>query len=584
MKMQRLVRQYRRLLVRWKTSPVDVTLADISDTLSCSPRYARTLLQVMSHSGWLIWSTQPGRGALGNLQCIMNEDALLSLVEENEAKSQVCFIEGKGITTEPEQPAYLQIPFSRPLSLITPSVHISLAERHLVRMVHAGLTRLQESGKPMPDLSHTVECLNNGKLWHFHIQPGLVWHNGETVEPEQLLNALRLQIRLPALSHIIAVELVGQTCIVFQLSRPDWFLAHRLANQAFAFAHPKHKECGLGPFRITQHSNDVLTLVRSEYYHGKKPALSGLEYCISNQSYEYQTQLRLIKGKSTVYDINHEQAETNGFMFLTFNANRNGLGNSQQALIRYLADQAVIELKNEDDDIHTTPQNWTRESKPLSDADTKLPAFLSISYFLTPRSTRLLTKLQKSLKLRGCQLFINSIGPDRWFLQESWEDQDMGLSFIQPGESHWFSLEERFHDSIMIQTFLSESLRLRLSQIFSRAAMTCKGYDRNIHRVMHVLFDKQIIHPLFGYRFRIRSSRSIKGVHFTKEGWPDFTHLWIDESVEAHLPGGDAVSVAINPNKQITQNSSSETFPPKVDSSAYLFSDESLNVNDVCHV
>lgn len=73
MKKERLFRQYTQLLETWGQEVVYVSISNVAELLTITPRYARMIVNEMSREGWLTWKGKPGRGSKGVLQCKINK-------------------------------------------------------------------------------------------------------------------------------------------------------------------------------------------------------------------------------------------------------------------------------------------------------------------------------------------------------------------------------------------------------------------------------------------------------------------------------------------------------------------------------
>ncbi len=168
-----LLRRYNRLLAKYSTHRHELSLAHIADTLACTARYARSLLQEMQEEGWLIWRSRPGRGALGVLQCQMSVAALENMLGSNTPAAEVKSVPENHGTCYSRDGFHYHISFYRPLQAPVPSIHTDRAGRHILQMVHAGLTRhLPEQAEPVPCLAHTIRVSDDGLSWHFMLRRG----------------------------------------------------------------------------------------------------------------------------------------------------------------------------------------------------------------------------------------------------------------------------------------------------------------------------------------------------------------------------------------------------------------------------
>ena len=529
MKLKRLARQYRRLLQRWQTMPVTINLYDISDALACSPRYARTLLNAMSDQGWLGWSAQPGRGNSGYLQCLLNESALHEI--EHPPRTKVAEASTAELLQHPGSSppgSGIKITFYRPLAALIPSLHTHWAERHLLRMVHAGLTRISDEGLVKPDLACAFEHSEDFCEWRFYIQPGLTWHNGEALHPAQIERFARDRL-MQEIANISQVELQGSCTLIVKLKTPDTRLPSRLANPAYFLAHPDEGECGLGPYAVVSHSKEWLHLRSSGHYYGRKPVIENIEYQATFQMPEKWTRIRIEDYTLSREMVSHTSRNAVGILLLAFNMNRPGITPGQRALVNALASQSVAELQVENKLVVSAGHFDIRDNKAQADFSVQLPESLSLAYFYTGESDLIVERLKSKLKYRGCLLKTKPISPDRWYLERDWQEKDLGLAFFQPGHDLEFSVEDRFRNGTMVQTLVSSEMKVRVEKFFAAAAMS-DSYKKHINRAVRLFLNSDGLQLLFSYRFSVQVSSALKNVQFTPEGWPDYTRMWIDES------------------------------------------------------
>ena len=524
---ERLKRQYKRLLWRWQTQAVEVSLPEVATVLVCTPRYARVLLHAMIERKWLTWASRPGRGAKGRLHCRVNEWVLDSAQPDEQTDT---FVTRQIPVSTNECGTRVVIPFYRPVEKITPSDHTGRVERHLIMMVHAGLTRLNEHGIPEPDLAHTIESRNNHTVWIFHLRSGLIWHNGEHVQAEQLLLSLKYHLTRPAFLHVSSAVLEGGDAIVLTLTRSDALLAHRLANTVHALSHPCGAEIGLGAFAVRHHDDEHIILNRFTWYHGLRPLVHEVEYRIMARLPKHKwTTVTVTQPEESVEaaDQIHVSSDSSGFVFLAFNERKGGLNKAQQDLIRGLARIAVSALDGVEGVQAVDSEFASAAQRQVMESDVKLPATLSLVYFWSLETEQLMKQLARQLSYWQCRLVLQPVDANHWFLTSGWENWDIGVSDLRFGKSKWFSPEERFCHSLMMQRFMPEPTLQRLMRIQESMGKNAERYPKRSRKLMRFFIDKHFLLPLFSFSFQVKSTPQIRGVEVTSQGWPDLTRLWV---------------------------------------------------------
>ncbi|HEM8838462.1 TPA: SgrR family transcriptional regulator [Klebsiella aerogenes] len=534
-----LMRRYHRLLTRYRTQMVDVSVQEVADTLVCTPRYARTLLRRMQDAGWVNWTPRAGRGFKGTLQCRVDLAALLAQQQGDYSpvppEAFTPSAPSSSLSPAVTMGARYFISFYRPLLAIIPSVHTGRAERHVLHMVHDGLMRYRGNNPvPQPGLAHTVDVAANGLTWCFHLRQGLVWHNGEIVHPDQLVTALRRFAGTPGLPHVAQVTCRGHS-LCLHLAQPDVMLAHRLASPVYALAHPDEPSCGLGPFRLSEHTADRLVLQRFTDWYGERPEVAEVVYETALQRRQVWSELHLETHRSRLIPQpvrTYESADT--FSFLAFNQVRGSLTPAQQSVIRQIVRHATARLPDEVACRTASPPDGLPPG-PESVADALLPPTLSLTYFHTPELYALLKLVEKSLRWRGCVLTITPLKTTHWLLpEEEWSRQDMVLGYLRLGMQPAFSPEERFRHSRLCRVFWGEDIWRRGLRQLDRSLMRDEArHLRQVTRLMRRVIRTHLLTPLYSQRYWLTVPENVRGVRICSQGLPDFTCLWTGDETDS---------------------------------------------------
>ena len=172
-------------------------------------------------------------------------------------------------------------------------------DRDLSSLLFAGLVRLGPKGEVQPDLADIPNVTQDGLTYIFNLQPGLFWHDGETLDVEDVLFTIET-IKAsgfdgdPVLADLyrdVVVEASGDLTIVMTLEQPFAPFLARAATVGILPAHllsgvepsalREHRfnrqPVGSGPFRLVELTEASATLAPFDSAHEGRPFLERLE-------------------------------------------------------------------------------------------------------------------------------------------------------------------------------------------------------------------------------------------------------------------------------------------------------------------
>ena len=159
----------------------------------------------------------------------------------------------------------LLCPLAEPPDVLVPGVGDSIGTRLVGSNLYRGLTRLTSDGTPTPDLAEWT-VTPDGLRTQFHLQPGLLWHDGTPITAADVVFSLnRLhRARNPRLDLTRVRSIVAEHAqsVVITLSEPFEPMLAQLSGLSAAIV-PQHvhdiprwgldpavtKPIGSGPFR-----------------------------------------------------------------------------------------------------------------------------------------------------------------------------------------------------------------------------------------------------------------------------------------------------------------------------------------------
>ena len=173
------------------------------------------------------------------------------------------------------------------------------ADRDLTSLIFSGLVRLGPKGEVQPDMADVPNVTQDGLTYIFELEPGLFWHDGETLDAEDVLFTIET-IKSPSfdgdpvlasLYRDVEVEASGELTVVMTLEEP---FAPFLARAATVGILPKHlledvgasslreavfnrQPVGSGPFRLVELTSSSARLVPFDSSHLGRPFLEEFE-------------------------------------------------------------------------------------------------------------------------------------------------------------------------------------------------------------------------------------------------------------------------------------------------------------------
>ncbi|CAK3878725.1 SgrR family transcriptional regulator [Vibrio crassostreae] len=271
----------------------------LATLLHVSERHVQTLLKAMTAQGWIKWQASSGRSKKAQLTCLVepieacyqyaqtqadagNIEQVFSTLSFN-GRNAGAELQTFLSSTNPSAQNIAYIPFHRELEALHPQRVLRRTERFLVMQVCQRLTSVQH-GKLYGDLAYHWQPNQDATQWRFQIRNGIHFHNGRTLEPQDIarnLNSLcESKIWRRCYQHIDEVSVSAGNVVVVKLNQPDWHLPRLLARaEASVFDHssPTDRLIGSGAFSLDIFSSKMLRLNRNNAYSHSTPILNRVE-------------------------------------------------------------------------------------------------------------------------------------------------------------------------------------------------------------------------------------------------------------------------------------------------------------------
>lgn len=154
--------------------------------------------------------------------------------------------------------------------------------------IYEGLTRFGPDGAVLPALAKAWDIEENGKVWVFHLNEGVKFHDGSAFDAEDVKFTLErttaegsTNAQKQLFKGIESIEVVDPATVKITLSAPDANFAFNMAWGDAVMMAPESvatnttNPIGTGPFKLAEWvKGDRIDLVANPDYWGTKPALN----------------------------------------------------------------------------------------------------------------------------------------------------------------------------------------------------------------------------------------------------------------------------------------------------------------------
>lgn len=298
-------------------------LPALADALHCSERNVRILLRKMEEQGWLRWEAARGRGHFSRLTFLVTpQDASLDhvsgLLERGELEQAFASLDARQrkrlsarlpeflrMNRADAAGTRLRMPLFRPIESLDPHIVLHRLEAHLVRQIFSRLVEYDgETRRVVPALAHHWECEDAGRVWHFYLRPGIVFHDGAELDCNDVRHTL-LRMRdspslyQPLFAHLLEIECGPRRRLTCRLKLPDYLWPQRLAI-SFASITPKRRNAdfgrmpvGTGPFKVIRNNQYRVTLAAFADHYRERALLDEIDLWVVPDT-----------GEGEVFDVN----------------------------------------------------------------------------------------------------------------------------------------------------------------------------------------------------------------------------------------------------------------------------------------
>ncbi|MFC3025095.1 SgrR family transcriptional regulator [Vibrio zhugei] len=302
----RLRVQFETLFEHFHGEDADTQLDDVTNILCCTRRNARIVLNKLEEEGWIEWHPAAGRGKLSQLlfkrsRADVSENLARRYLDEGKVSQALSVLDQDASKLTQVIQSYLgvqhshglpviRLPYYRPLSMLNPLKSMRRSERHIVRQVFNGLTRLDDDENVQPDLAHHWEAITP-EHWRFYLRPGVRFHNGTLLTTDIVQDSLRHLRSFHLFAHIERISSPSEWVVDIQLAHADHYLPLWLSETCANIVLPEEQRqddfdiypVGTGPYKVVMNDDKRLILQAYDGYFGYRPLLDRVEVWVISE-------------------------------------------------------------------------------------------------------------------------------------------------------------------------------------------------------------------------------------------------------------------------------------------------------------
>ncbi|EPQ7200775.1 MULTISPECIES: HTH-type transcriptional regulator SgrR [Providencia] len=544
----RLQTQFVRLWQHFQGQDSETTLQHIADTLFCSRRHVRTLLNSMQSHGWLSWQAEAGRGKRSTLlfhvnglelqqaqaERLLKEESiekLVALVGDKETIRQMVLSELERSYRQGKN--LLRIIYYRDFPNLLPGTPMRRSEIHLMSQIFNGLTHInEEKGEIENGIAHHWQAISDTE-WRFYLRPSIYFHHGREMLVDDIISSLmRLRHCWPLFSHIQSVTSPLPNVIDIQLSEVDKQLPLLLGSPHAAII-PKEWESidnfdkmpiGTGPFFVEKNLPQKLTITAFDRYFGYRALLDEVTIWVVPELSEQMvcTTLKMDSDNKPNDSLESRMEEGCYFLLMDQRSELSRRSDIRKWLCSFLTPINLLAHCESFYQRHWAPAyglllHW-HHSRML----TQLPkpadlTELTVTFYHQHHEFYSISQIMKRvLKTQGVDLKINIVDYPEWF--NGTVESDIWLAtanFFKPLE---FSIFATLYEMPLLRKCLGSTL--------SEALSKWRRQELHVESWCESLIDTQIFHPIFHHWLELQGQKTMRGARMNTFGWFDFKSAW----------------------------------------------------------
>lgn len=546
-----------------------VNLQDISDALSCSKRHASNVVARLVEEGLIDWRGVAGRGHKSVLKFLARTDLIEARIacsairrlssQENRALKNINETTLASYLRQSLEPNPVQEPqvksdnklivhYYRSIVLDSPFVHLRRTERHLISYLYKGLVSLNHNnGILNGEISHYWENVEP-LIWRFYLRKKIYLHSGKLLTAGDVAASLTKDFSIFSKRSGLELRIhsVNEEYVDVAVNCIFTWVPYLLGSPLFAIAisEPDNSVApgdGVGPYKISNVSNDVIELTSDSLFYGAKPLVDSIS--ISQDAHidiqeKTSTSTGFIPGpyvrsqsKKQEESIEHKSILELGCYFAMISDKSKVLNTEVRRAIvsNMISPMAMLQNAKPDAYSHWVPAtglipSWNhRQIKSNIFANDFNDSLKIIYHTMQPELEGIATLLSLHLAKYNidCELiplsFENFCNPTC--------DVDIVLSSVNFFEPRTYSIPSWF--------FLTDIVRHHASSFINSIQQIksdwCNGHDVS-ELISKLAIEKSVLVPLYHHWLNVYHDKNIRNVEVGLLGWFQLDHVWIKDN------------------------------------------------------
>ncbi|WP_109392852.1 HTH-type transcriptional regulator SgrR [Proteus terrae] len=550
----RLELQFIRLWQAFQGKATETTLQELAQTLHCTRRHVRSLLNKMQEIGWINWQAEVGRGKKSTL--IFHSNALEiqqnraeRLIAENDIEKLVALMGDKDsvrqmVLSQIEKSFHpgqqlLRIIYYRPFRNLLPGTPLRRSELHLMSQIFNSLVHLkEENGEVEAELAHHWQMITE-QHWRFYLRPSIYFHHGRELTLEDISASLMRMKHCNLLyAHIEQISSPQPYELDIFLSEADKQFATLLGSpqavilpQEWAslpsFAqHP----IGTGAYQVIANDKHKLQIKAFNRYFGLRALLDEIDIWVVP---ELNNKMVCSTIHLTDDDTNKDSLESRkeeGCYFLLYDSRSK---QCQQTEIREWLSSVLtpVNMLTHCDPFyqrHWSPAyglllHWHHSKLIRQHPKPASLTKLTVTLYKEHHEYSTIADLIKSiLSQYEIELTIQVLDYEQWYYGQA--DSDIWLATVNFYKPLEFSIFAALYELPLFHQCLGASFSQELT-LWHQKSLPLEEWCRQLTQDIW-------LYPLFHHLLELQGQRTIRGVKMNTFGWFDFKSAWFTPDID----------------------------------------------------
>ena len=386
--------------------PFPITIAEISEILLCTQRYAKMVVKKMNENNWINWEVFKGRGKKPFLTFLitkpdMEQLLVKELIVDHKYTEVIEKLNHYHVTLHQDIEQFLRnyfgfsveqiheseqkldtlrYPLQQKLRNLDPLIRVTRLNNQLIKHIYDTLLTFDPITQSVrPHLCFHWEHDETGKEWLFYLRKGVTFHDGTALSAEDVAFSLSRAFHYYETSYEKpTINALHSYLVKIVCKQPNFLLPNILCNTATSIVpkdlEKKHKLIGSGPFQVNHFQEEKMVLVANEHYFHLRPHIDRLEFIYIPVHYQSKS---LLFNYDDLLSMNEEERKILNEMiyttaYISVHSNRQGIHNNPY--VRKALLEIISYYQSTMDDGFRTPAYGFiyNEKKEINDKKDKL--------------------------------------------------------------------------------------------------------------------------------------------------------------------------------------------------------------------